>query len=415
MTAPQHELVLVLDFGAPETQLIARRIRDASVYCEVHPFTLSQERLQALSPSAVVLVQPRDLLPSLRDLGRPTLRVEGAIPSDEALRAFLFDEAKLSPHFTASRFAEEAIARVRAQVGPDEHAICGLSGGVDSSVAALLCHRALGDRLTCVFVDTGMMREGESEEVVRVFRDTFQMKLVHVDARERFLGELANVTDPEEKRKIIGRVFIEVFEDEAAKVENAKWLVQGTIYPDVIESVSIDGKITVKSHHNVGGLPERMKLGLVEPLRQLFKDEVRRVGESLGMPEKLVFRHPFPGPGLAVRCLGAIEESRLALLRKADAIVEAEIRAAGLYGSIWQSFAALLPVRAVGQIDGKRTFGEVIAIRAVQSTDAMTAEVAPLPYELLGKMATRIMLEVRGISRVVYDISPKPPGTIEWE
>lgn len=415
MTAPQNELVLVLDFGAKETQLIARRIREASVYCEVHPFTLARERVSALSPRAIVLVKPRDPLPFPEDLGLPTLRVDEALPSGETLRTFLFEEAKLAPTWTASRFAEEAIAGVRAQVGPEEQAICGLSGGVDSSVAALLCHRALGDRLTCVFVDTGMMREGESEEVVRVFRDSFQMKLVHVDARQRFLSELSGVTDPEQKRKIIGRVFIEVFEEEAAKVQNAKWLVQGTIYPDVIESVSIDGKVTVKSHHNVGGLPERMKLGLVEPLRQLFKDEVRRVGEALGMPEKLVWRHPFPGPGLAVRCLGSIEESRLSILRKADAIVEEEIRKAGLYGSIWQSFAALLPVRAVGQIDGKRTFGEVIAIRAVKSTDAMTAEVAELPYEVLGKMASRIMLEVPGISRVVYDISPKPPGTIEWE
>ena len=416
MTSPRHELVLILDFGSHDTQLIARRIRDAGVYCEIHPFTAGLDRIGALKPDALVLVEPRDPLPFEVEPSLPTLRIEGASRiADDALRTFLFETAKLSPTWTASRFADEAIARVRAQVGPSEQAICGLSGGVDSSVAALICHRALGDRLTCVFVDNGLLRKGEAEQVVRIFRDTFQMKLVHVDASERFLKELSGVTDPEQKRKIIGRVFIEVFEEEAAKVEDARWLVQGTIYPDVIESVSVTGEVTVKSHHNVGGLPERMKLGLVEPLRQLFKDEVRKVGETLGLSHELVHRHPFPGPGLGVRCLGELTKARLDTLRQADAIVEEELRRAKLYDSLWQAFAALLPVRAVGNLQGKRTHGEVIAVRAVQSRDAMTAAVAELPYEVLGRISSRIMYEVPGISRVVYDVSAKPPGTIEWE
>jgi GMP synthase (glutamine-hydrolysing) len=283
-------------------------------------------------------------------------------------------------------------------------------------VAAVLCHRALGDRLVCIFVDNGMLREGEYESVVQTMRSSFHLNLVPVDARARFLKELAGVTDPEKKRKIIGRVFIEVFEEHSAKIENAKHLVQGTLYPDVIESVSVRGpSAVIKSHHNVGGLPERMKLGLIEPLRELFKDEVRRVGEALGMPRDVLYRHPFPGPGLAVRCLGDLTESRLAVLRKADAIVDEEIRAAGLYDSVWQSFAVLLPVKSVGVMGDDRTYEETCIVRAVSSSDGMTADWARLPHEVLAAISGRIINEVRGINRVAYDISSKPPATIEWE
>ena len=308
------------------------------------------------------------------------------------------------------------MAAVVAKVKPDEHVICGLSGGVDSSVAAVLCHRALGDRLTCIFVDNGLLRQGEFEQVVATFRENFHIKLVAVDARERFLGALAGVTDPETKRKIIGRVFIEVFDDEAKRVQNARFLVQGTLYPDVIESVSFKGpSAVIKSHHNVGGLPERMKLGLIEPLRELFKDEVRAAGESLGMPRDMLWRHPFPGPGLAIRVLGEVTAARLAVLRAADAIVTEEIRAAGLYDSIWQAFCVLLPVRSVGVMGDERTYEETCAIRAVSSVDGMTADWSLIPYDVLGRISNRIINEVRGINRVVYDISSKPPATIEWE
>jgi GMP synthase (glutamine-hydrolysing) len=311
---------------------------------------------------------------------------------------------------------DEAVEKIRSQVGPDERVICGLSGGVDSSVAAVLCHKALGDRLVCIFVDNGLLREGEFESVVAMMRQSFHLNLVPVDAREKFLSELKGVTDPEQKRKIIGRIFIEVFDEHAKQIENAKYLVQGTLYPDVIESVSVRGpSVVIKSHHNVGGLPERMKLKLIEPLRELFKDEVRAAGESMGMPHDVLWRHPFPGPGLAVRCLGEITEERLAALRGADAIVQEEIRAAGLYQSIWQAFAVLLPVRSVGVMGDYRTYEEACAIRAVTSSDGMTGDWARIPHDVLAKMSTRIINEVRGINRVAYDISSKPPATIEWE
>jgi GMP synthase (glutamine-hydrolysing) len=519
MTSPHRDLVLVLDFGSQYTQLIARRIREAGVYCEIHPYDLPLATLRQLGPRALVLSggpasvygegAPRvgaeifglgipvlgicyglQLMAFLLggrversgeggEYGRAKVRVDQtvgvfgrldageeievwmshgdrleAVPpgfraigstrgsplcalADEArkiygiqfhpevvhtprgrdiLDAFLFDVVGLSATWTAASFVEEAVAAVKAKVGPTDRAILGLSGGVDSSVAAVLCQRALGERLTCIFVDNGLLRLREAESVVRMFRDHFSLRVVHVDAGARFLGELRGVTDPEKKRKIIGRVFIEVFEQEAQKVEGARWLVQGTLYPDVIESVSFKGpSAVIKSHHNVGGLPERMHLGLVEPLRELFKDEVRAAGTALGMPPEVLYRHPFPGPGLAVRCLGEITEARLAVLRAADAIFDEEIRAGGEYGRVWQSFAVLLPVRSVGVMGDERTYDEVIALRAVESTDGMTADWARLPHELLARASSRIINEVRGVNRVVYDISSKPPSTIEWE
>jgi GMP synthase (glutamine-hydrolysing) len=334
----------------------------------------------------------------------------------ELIRAFLFEVADLTPSWTPGSFVDEAVGAITAKVATSERVICGLSGGVDSSVAAVLCQKALGDRLVCIFVDNGLLREGEFESVIHTMRASFHLNLVPVDARERFLKALSGISDPEKKRKTIGRVFIEVFEEHAARVENAKWLVQGTLYPDVIESVSVRGpSAVIKSHHNVGGLPERMKLGLIEPLRELFKDEVRAVGDALGMPRDVLYRHPFPGPGLAVRCLGELSAARLDVLRKADRIVDEEIRAAGLYDSVWQSFAVLLPVKSVGVMGDDRTYEETCIVRAVTSSDGMTADWARLPAEVLAKISSRIINEVKGINRVAYDISSKPPSTIEWE
>ncbi|MCG5052385.1 MAG: glutamine-hydrolyzing GMP synthase [Myxococcales bacterium] len=333
----------------------------------------------------------------------------------ELLSNFLFRICHCEPSWTMANFVEEAIEQVRTQVG-NGRAICGLSGGVDSSVAAALVHKAMGERLTCIFVDNGLLRKGERAQVESLFRDAFHMDLRVVDAADRFLEGLEGITDPEQKRKFIGRAFIEVFEEEARKIGGADFLVQGTLYPDVIESVSHKGpSATIKSHHNVGGLPDFMKLKLVEPLRELFKDEVRALGEEVGLPHHVLWRQPFPGPGLAVRVLGEVTKERCEVLREADAIIDEEIRAAGLYEAIWQSFGVLLPVKTVGVMGDERTYADVLAIRAVHSKDGMTADWVPLPYEVLGRMSSRIVNEVRGVNRVVYDVSSKPPATIEWE
>jgi GMP synthase (glutamine-hydrolysing) len=332
------------------------------------------------------------------------------------LSNFVHRIAGLAGDWTMAHFKTTAIARVRDQVGSGR-VISGLSGGVDSAVASLLVHEAVGDQLTCIFVDHGLLRQGEADEVVTLFRGHYNIPLVHVDARRRFLAALAGVSDPEAKRKIIGALFIDVFEEEAKKLGGAEFLTQGTLYPDVIESMSFTGgpSATIKSHHNVGGLPERMNLKLIEPLRDLFKDEVRALGRELGLPEHFIGRHPFPGPGLAIRVPGEVTEEKLAILRAADAIYLDEIRKAGLYDKIWQAFAVLLPVRTVGVMGDARTYDYVCALRAVTSTDGMTADYFDFSHAFLGPTATRIINEVRGINRVVYDITSKPPGTIEWE
>ncbi len=510
-----HQTVLVLDYGSQFTQLIARRVREQHVYCEIVPFDADPRELAERAPAAVILsggpasVTSEDapaLSPLLLELGVPVLgicyglqvltRTLGGTVSPSAhreygrawlrvddgadllanleeervqvwmshgdhvsepapgfevlarsddgvvaavadrerqlygvqfhpevvhtprgtrmLRNFLFDIAGLSGDWTPASFVDEAIERIRVQVG-DARVVCGLSGGVDSAVAAALLHRAIGPRLTCVFVDNGLLRAGEAEQVDRTW-SAGDLDFRHVDARDRFLSELAGVTDPEAKRKTIGRVFVEVFEEVANGIEDARFLAQGTLYPDVIESVSVRGPAAViKSHHNVGGLPERMNLAICEPLRELFKDEVRAAGVELGLSDEIVWRHPFPGPGLGIRVIGEVTAERLAVLRSADLIVREEVRSAGLHRAIWQGFAVLLPVRSVGVMGDDRTYEDVLAIRAVSSLDGMTADWYPIPHEVLGRMSTRIINEVAGVNRVVYDISSKPPATIEWE
>jgi GMP synthase (glutamine-hydrolysing) len=514
-----HDKILIIDFGSQVTQLIARRVREERVYCEIVPFAKAEAAFAEMKPKGVILsggpasVLDKDapLAPSAiyqagvpvlgicygeqamaaqlggkvegghhREFGRAEVEVTKAsaltegvwevgqhypvwmshgdrvtelpkgfaatgtssnapiamiaddkrkfyavqfhlevvhTPQGAALiRNFVRKIAGCSGDWTMRAFKDEAIEKIRKAVGKGK-VICGLSGGVDSAVAAVLIHEAVGDQLSCVFVDHGLLRLGEGERVVALFRDHYNIPLMHVQVEDLFLKELAGVSEPEQKRKIIGKLFIDVFEAEAKKVGGAKFLAQGTLYPDVIESVSFAGgpSVTIKSHHNVGGLPERMNLKLVEPLRELFKDEVRALGRELGLPEAFVGRHPFPGPGLAIRCPGELTRERLDILRLADDIFIEEIRRAGLYDDIWQAFAVLLPVRTVGVMGDYRTYDYVVALRAVTSIDGMTADFYPFDGTFLGTVATRIINEVKGVNRVVYDVTSKPPGTIEWE
>ncbi|MDX8482291.1 glutamine-hydrolyzing GMP synthase [Mesorhizobium sp. VK24D] len=513
------DTVLIIDFGSQVTQLIARRVREAGVYCEIVPFQSAAEGFRRIRPKAVILSgsphstvdigSPRapdevfsSGIPVLgicygeqtmcaqlggkveaghhREFGRAFLEIDDdcelfdgiwakgtrhqvwmshgdrvtAIPAgfkivgtstgapfaaiaDEARKFYAVqfhpevvhtpDGAKLLSNFvhriaglsrgwTMAAYREQAVEAIRKQVGKGK-VICALSGGVDSSVAALLIHEAVGDQLTCILVDHGLMRKDEAQSVVAMFRQHYNLPLILVDASDRFISALEGEADPEKKRKTIGRLFIEVFEEEAKKLGGADFLAQGTLYPDVIESVSFSGgpSVTIKSHHNVGGLPERMNMKLVEPLRELFKDEVRALGKELGLPESFIGRHPFPGPGLAIRCPGGITREKLEILREADAIYLDEIRKAGLYDAIWQAFAVLLPVQTVGVMGDGRTYEFVCALRAVTSVDGMTADFYHYDMAFLGAAATRIINEVKGINRVVYDVTSKPPGTIEWE
>ncbi|MEB8386153.1 glutamine-hydrolyzing GMP synthase [Rhodobacteraceae bacterium KMM 6894] len=523
MTDISHDRLLIIDFGSQVTQLIARRLRELNVYCEIHPYQkVTDAFLAEFAPKAVIFSGGPDSVmrdgsprppASVYKLGVPILgicygqqvmmhdlggRVEaGEHATAEFGRAYVTPSetrtdlttgwfmdgsgreqvwmshgdhvAEIAPGFevygtspgapfaitadtkrhfyavqfhpevhhtpngktlyenfvraagftgdwTMAAYREEAIRLIREQVG-DRKVICGLSGGVDSSVAAVLIHEAIGDQLTCVFVDHGLLRMNEADEVVTMFRDNYNIPLIHADEAELFLGELDGVSDPETKRKIIGRLFIDVFQKYANQIEGAEFLAQGTLYPDVIESVSFSGgpSVTIKSHHNVGGLPEKMGLKLVEPLRELFKDEVRALGRELGLPDSFIGRHPFPGPGLAIRCPGEITREKLEILRKADAVYIDQIRKHGLYDDIWQAFVAILPVRTVGVMGDGRTYDFACALRAVNSVDGMTADYYPFTHDFLGETATRIINEVRGINRVTYDITSKPPGTIEWE
>ncbi len=519
MTSIAHDRLLIIDFGSQVTQLIARRLRELDVYCEIHPFqNVDEAFLRQFSPKAVILSGgPASVIDDgsprppkgVFELGVPILGIcygqqvmmqmlGGEVVRGEGTaefgRAYItasttldllegwFDAereqvwmshgdhvARLAPGFevyatsqgapfavtadlanrfyavqfhpevhhtpmgvrlyenfvriagfkgdwTMASYREEAVQRIRDQVG-DAKVICALSGGVDSSVAAALIHEAVGDQLTCVFVDHGLLRLHEAEEVVGMFRDHMNLSVIHAEEQDLFLGELEGVSDPETKRKIIGRLFIDVFQKYADQIEGARFLAQGTLYPDVIESVSFSGgpSVTIKSHHNVGGLPEKMGLELVEPLRELFKDEVRALGMELGLPRHFIGRHPFPGPGLAIRCPGEITREKLDILRKADAVYIDQIRRHGLYDDIWQAFVAILPVRTVGVMGDGRTYDYACALRAVTSVDGMTADYYPFSHEFLGETATRIINEVKGINRVNYDITSKPPGTIEWE
>ncbi len=514
----QHELILILDFGSQYTQLIARRVRELGVYCEIVPFHVSLEKILEGNPKGVILsggpssVYDEDA-PNLpdnffdrvkspilgicygmglmaaamgaeskpaekREYGHAKLQIlngdsniftgleteldvwmshgdhvtslpEGfhttatttgdvitAIENAEAglyavqfhpevthtprgkqiISNFLFNVCSCKGDWTPAGFIAEEVDKIKALLGADDLVVCGLSGGVDSTVAAALVHEAVGTRQTCIFVDNGLLRAGEFETTLELFKNTMHLRVIGVDASREFYAALKGVSDPEQKRKAIGNLFIEIFEREAKKLGDVKWLVQGTLYPDVIESVSLRGaSVTIKTHHNVGGLPEKMNLKLIEPLRELFKDEVRRIGRDLNVPEEILTRHPFPGPGLAVRILGEVTEEKVKLLQAANRIFNEELRNFDLYHDIWQAFPVLLPLETVGVMGDFRTYERMIAIRAVTSTDGMTADWARLPHEFLARVSSRITSEVRGINRVVYDITSKPPGTIEWE
>lgn len=513
----QHELVLILDFGSQYTQLIARRIREQGVYCEIHPFNSPLEKIWDLNPKGIILSGgpssvsddeaprlPKEFyeqvnVPVLgicygmqlvaadlggqihpaneREYGHAQLRRQSGptrlfsnLPEDldvwmshgdhvtelppgfhktastgdvvtaienpdkniyavqfhpevahtprgkDILKNFLFYICGVEGDWSPTQFIEEEVAKIIETVGPDDHVVCGLSGGVDSTVAAMLVHKAIGDRQTCIFVNNGLLRHREFEETLRLYERSLHLNVVGVDASEKFYEALGRKRDPEKKRRAIGKTFISVFDAEAKKIGGVKWLVQGTLYPDVIESVSVHGSsVTIKTHHNVGGLPEKMKLGLIEPLRELFKDEVRIIGKDLDIPDEILGRHPFPGPGLAVRILGNITKDKVELLQQVDKIFIDELKSNELYDETWQAFAVLLPIQSVGVMGDFRTYEKTVALRAINSTDGMTADWTRLPLDFLAKVSSRITSEVRGVNRVVYDISSKPPATIEWE
>lgn len=419
---PAQQRIVVVDFIGRRAQDVARHVRDLRYYSEVWPATDPADRFVARRPAGVILLGDdasdgvRSLAGALQESGIPLLVLteEASARGDlTQLERFLTQDCALEPNWTVERFISDQVEAIRQAVGEEGAVVCGLSGGVDSSVAAALVYRAVGDRLHTIFVNNGLMRAEEPERVDAAFRDRFGPNFRHVDASARFLGKLAGVTDPEQKRRIIGEEFIRVFEEEASKIGDVRYLVQGTVYPDVIES-GVGGGL-VKSHHNVGGLPERMELDLVEPLRYLFKDEVRRVGEALGLPKELIWRQPFPGPGLAVRILGEVTPERVEIARRCDAIVTGELERVGLMDELWQAFAVLTEARAVGVRDDSRTYGYVAAVRTVTSQDAMSADWGRIPYDVLDTISRRILHEVPEVGRVVYDISPKPPSTIEWE
>ncbi|MDD2189831.1 MAG: glutamine-hydrolyzing GMP synthase [Eubacteriales bacterium] len=415
----KKQLLLILDFGAHNNQKVAKIARAANVYCEVKPYNISLNDIKNMNPKALIFIGDEETTEpdapekeaELKELGVPVMEY-GNQKEEEQVKSFIFDKCSFSGGWTTQAFIDDMVEQIRAQVG-DKKVLCALSGGVDSSVAAALVHRAIGDQLTCIFVNHGLMRKNEPEQVEELFGKQFNMKLISIDAVDRFLDKLAGVDDPEKKRKIIGEEFIRVFEEESRRLGKMDFLVQGTIYPDIIESVSNKG--VVKSHHNVGGLPEDIDFELLEPLKWLFKDEVREVGEALGIPHEQVWRQPFPGPGLGVRVVGAITREKLNYVRESDSILREEIKNAGLEKSIWQYFTVCPGCKSVGVKDGKRTYEQAIVLRAILSSDAMTADVAELPYTLLTRIATRIVDEVDGVNRVMYDITPKPPGTIEWE